>query len=556
MKQTLIGRIQQIASGVVHRIAGGVFGLQRWLRYYVGRLVWLFRTWLATRPRTGFLKSLPVVIASVIVMVLVVLCVLQRPDSILSRYRLAAQSALQNDDADSALVYNKRLFDLGDDRPAVIYGRVVIADKQGQKKSALELASRIAPEDGVGYGFAHRYLAEHLRRLPLDERQSGWIDRLIHHLEAAIEKDAKPIEAHAVLGQVLVAGNRLEDALPHLRAATFKRPDLNLVTARTCVLLGRKTDARTYASHAQAYYEKLRKANPRDAAVSVSYAETLLFQEQFTQSIKVLKSSMAFDSERRVENAIGRHFTVWYDTVSRSEPDNFERRMQILQSAMQHSPENGDLMNRLSLLSAQAAGRAKSIGPQPPGGRPTVGRPTVGVVAQGASKDAASESHASQLNQSASEIQAAVKKNLETGKTPALSHLILGSTAYDNGGIKNAIFHLEQAYKIDSRMPEIVNNLAWFIAHDNPPQLARAKQLADRLIRLAPRRVQFRETRGQILALAGDWSNALADLQMALRVMPDYQPLHATLAKAYEHFGQTSLAAKHRDKSGYLLKNP
>ena len=57
---------------------------------------------------------------------------------------------------------------------------------------------------------------------------------------------------------------------------------------------------------------------------------------------------------------------------------------------------------------------------------------------------------------------------LASGKSVAVAHFALGSDAYQNGRIDEARNHWEQACRVDPRMPELANNLAWLLAHAEP----------------------------------------------------------------------------------------
>ena len=61
-----------------------------------------------------------------------------------------------------------------------------------------------------------------------------------------------------------------------------------------------------------------------------------------------------------------------------------------------------------------------------------------------------------------------------------------------------------------------------------------------------PENAHYRETRGQILIKLQRWSDAVRDLELALNGMPESQPIHRSLAEAYEQLGDATLAAAHR----------
>ena len=67
--------------------------------------------------------------------------------------------------------------------------------------------------------------------------------------------------------------------------------------------------------------------------------------------------------------------------------------------------------------------------------------------------------------------------NVANGESVGLSHLLLGSAAYAAEDPKGAAYHLERAFESLGNAPIVVNNLAWFLAFRDPPELDRALQL-------------------------------------------------------------------------------
>ena len=105
---------------------------------------------------------------------------------------------------------------------------------------------------------------------------------------------------------------------------------------------------------------------------------------------------------------------------------------------------------------------------------------------------------------------------------------------------------------MDGKNPAVLNNLAWFIAHDDPPQLDRALELTNKVISLFPTQKEFHESRGQIHALRNQWEEARQDLELATTVMPDHIELHRTLVKVYEALALPTMARVHREKVDLL----
>ena len=120
------------------------------------------------------------------------------------------------------------------------------------------------------------------------------------------------------------------------------------------------------------------------------------------------------------------------------------------------------------------------------------------------------------------------------------------------GQDQQADYHLNQAFELNPRMPEVLNNLAWHLAYADEPQLDRALELADKAVALRPTQIEIRDTRGQILLKLGRHQEALKDLLLAVRQLPDRPEIHESLAKIYEHLGDADMAARHRKRVNAL----
>jgi tetratricopeptide (TPR) repeat protein len=135
---------------------------------------------------------------------------------------------------------------------------------------------------------------------------------------------------------------------------------------------------------------------------------------------------------------------------------------------------------------------------------------------------------------------------LVRGKATAGTHFALGIDAWVRGNLAESRVHFEEADRISPGAPLIVNNLAWVMAHGNPPELRRALKLVELALERSPNVPTYRGTRGVILAKLERWRDALPDLEAALADSADNAELHTTLASTYEALGDKELAARHR----------
>jgi Tfp pilus assembly protein PilF len=145
----------------------------------------------------------------------------------------------------------------------------------------------------------------------------------------------------------------------------------------------------------------------------------------------------------------------------------------------------------------------------------------------------------------ADEARTKLKEALANGIAPATAHFILGNVAWERGEPDAAREQMEIAYRLNPRMPDVGNNLAWYLADAQSPDLSRALNIINGVLEVDPSHAGYRETRGQILVKLGRWRDALVDLETALPTMRDDRNLHSTLATVYRNLGDTEMASQH-----------
>ena len=157
--------------------------------------------------------------------------------------------------------------------------------------------------------------------------------------------------------------------------------------------------------------------------------------------------------------------------------------------------------------------------------------------------------------------KALLEQVVQLDGAPALSRKFLGDYEATEERHAEAIALYEAALKRAPKFPGAKNNLAWCLMRVSPPQLERALQLVDEA--LAEQQAAggvdptFFETRGQIFFRLKRYGEAAADLERALRFMPEETKakVHGTLALVYKALGAEGLAKTHEDlaKEGSTL---
>jgi tetratricopeptide (TPR) repeat protein len=146
---------------------------------------------------------------------------------------------------------------------------------------------------------------------------------------------------------------------------------------------------------------------------------------------------------------------------------------------------------------------------------------------------------------------------IDTGRSSAVAHLVLGMDYWNREKPQDARYHWEKAFELykgqDTNSALLVaNNLAWVIAHQPPVELDRALGIIDAVIEKAPTEPRFRSTRGHILAKLGRHKEALPDLQEAKKAYPNDPNLFRQLSESCAHEGLERLATEYKRRADEL----
>jgi len=290
------------------------------------------------------------------------------------------------------------------------------------------------------------------------------------------------------------------------RALAAQNPNYHVRLAQFFAAKGDVARCRKEASRAIEQMRSRAAGNGRHPPFArAALAEAYRLNGQFAQAVATLKQGLAearSDTERRrYRHALAKCYLAWWTAKQRGQ--QAQTAFNLIRQALEYDPWYPDAIARLVQLArtrGQIGRQAKSL----------------------------------------------LDNMLAKGDMPATVHFILGNDAWLRGDHEKARLHLSLAYKLDPGMTDAANNLAWALAHSDPPELKRALTLIEEALKRSPNNPSYRDTRGNILALMGKWEAALADLEFALRSHPGDPELHATLADVYDHLGMGRLADQHR----------
>ncbi len=421
----------------------------------------------------------------------------------LAKYQKAAEDALAAKNFDVARWCNRKLIYLTPDDEEPRVNMALIAEKTGDKARAERLMRRIAPLTEPGYPQAHLWLARKLMDDPLPKnakQQNDLVAEIQQHLRRVVEREPRNMEARASLGKICAQWGQIDEAISNLTVASTSDPTENLELGQLYLIQGNRSLAEVHGKAARDHFQSELASHPGDVDAELGLAASELFLGEAQRAIEVLSRGLERTKDRRFEAGLTSAYVLAFDQTN---PADVDQRLQLIQKAWKHGPDNAAVNRRLTALA---------------GGN----------------------------EQEARQARQTLEESIKTGKSTGIAHYAMVSVAAREGDYKRALVHAEAAYTAMPNMPEMGNNLAYLLSKVEPPDLQRAIKLADAAVAAAPNNAHFRETRGEVLLKLRRYREAAADLELALAQLQNLPAIHTSLAEAYEHLGDAELAAKHK----------
>ncbi len=298
---------------------------------------------------------------------------------------------------------------------------------------------------------------------------------------------------------LLIGIGRLDQAARALEALAVKDGPVNFQLARLLRQLGQEGDAAKLFQAAGDDFSKKFSIN-NDNNFALLAAESYLAVDQWPAAVKVIDAAI----EREPDNAQLRNMRAHVqadlaaDYFKRGE---YQKQWQQIESILSYAPNNPEALAQMVEL----------------------------AFAQGDKVPEASQR---------------VDQLLVSGQAPAAVHLILGTRAAQVGDLDKAHLHLEQAKNQNPNAPVVLNNLAWVLAHAEPPRLEEASIVIEEALKMAPDVADILDTRAEIAISRGKPKDAITDLDKALKLRPSHKPYLERLVKAYQDAGDNDSAAR------------
>ena len=458
------------------------------------------RSWLAVLPAVATTITLGIVIGRALL----------RPQQVLDRYRIQARTAMAEDRLDDAAFFYSRLVGAGDEGSAADqFNWITILRRQAKSTEAEARLEALAPVGKIGHPPAHLQRALRLIReatsRPLSEAQ---LRALNWHLQRGAQTPSSDNDLLWARYHMMV-GDR-DAAETRLRSAAAQKPDLWVRVADQLRSWGRRESADLAQSAAQDHLRSAIEKDPIDVDRRIALASLLVQQKKVAAAREVLQDGRRLlPNDAKLRRAQSNLALVVFDEVAKDGEVNVEERLTRLIEAARIDPLNPTVYSAISALQA---------GVQDPSVRMRIRDLLEGWIAE--------------------------------GERPAVAHFALGNLLFNDDDIDAAVFHFETALDQEPSLAAVANNLAWAIAHQDPPSWQRAEELIDTALARNPNRPSFLDTKAWIVARQSRFREAIAIIE---KILPSAEgrkaaQLHARLADLYDQVGQSRLASRHRAK--------
>ena len=467
---------------------------------------WFGAAW-QKRKQRHLLQGIPALLALMLVLVTTLL-VHRQGNKLVDKYRDAALESFRGEDFSAARVYFERLVTLNGGEESSRHDLALTLACLGEADRATAVMASLAPLDGTGFGQAHLWLARQILGDPAAGRTESRMQQAYAHLMRAKRRLPGSPEVDWCIAQYYVAGRRPEAAVPHLAEAAKQMPELQFELSLLYASLGQVDLARQASYRAHSYFRRRLEIEPNDDDARLRWASVRMNLGDFDGGVRILSEGLALRPEGPFQRALAAAFVTRYDRLSQQAANAGTPQLEMLRIALKHDPNCREALLRLV-----------------------------------------------EFGEGTDDEQKQAREMLEAllagGYATPFVHFVLGCRAWKAGETDSALFHLERAYDLDEQLGPVANNLAWVLAHQEPPGLERALTIIDSVLECWPDVAQYRDTRGQILVKLERWEDALEDLERALPQMTRDRQLHEALAQIYGKLGQASLAKKHEQ----LAKN-
>ncbi len=463
--------------------------------------------WWHERDFRFLLWGLPAVLAMLGSAYLVLSAFAKSPSSRADQYLIAGQAALAGGKWPAARLYLERAWELDPGSNETLFQLATAASGEGDETRVNIVMERLAPDDRAVYAPAHQAKAEAFLQ------QGGGSLELVRladrHLQHVHTLDPDNPVAHQLRGNIYFSAGSMDQAIRHLSQVADRQPDVSLMLAKAYAVTNSKGLAEHWGKQAERHFKAFSQSEPRNVDARLAWAEAAMLLGEFKQSARILQDGLALETSPPLRHALARVYAHWSDSLlADTTVEARQQRFTLLTNAITLSPSDLFLFDRVLAL-------LRESGPD-------------------------------------SAVREFLLDNIVAGRALPMSHLLLGTYAYEHQDPQEAQYHLGRAFHHAPQATIIANNFAWILIHNSPADPERALTIMESVLQVAPQDHLFLDTRGQAYIKLQRWEEGIADLETSLPTNHSQLQTHQALAEAYLAIGKTELAERHQSLAEQL----
>ena len=409
--------------------------------------------------------------------------------AITDRYSDEAKQAMAAGDFPLAKTHFSRLMqDKELTQPQKLQWVVVLAET-GEKERAEAVLDELAPEDGVGFAPAHRVKALKIAFSRKNKNAPLPLKRLEHHLRHSRDDTPMIQQAWALYHRT---NDSPDKAIEALTVAAQKDPTFYIAIAKYQGELNHPEDQKETLRKAELVYGRLLEEDPTNSKFRWLLANSMSQQSRFDDAQEVLVKGMKINADDSMRFANAEFFTMRHD-LEQAGQNRVGKRITYLFRALGAQPQHLPIYERLIKLADE--------------------------------KDTGDGSYV--------RVRRELNRLIAGDDPNPMAHFALSNILWQHEEFEEATTHLELAYKIEPKFTIVLNNLAWVLAHQDPPDLDRALELASQAVEQSPQDGRYHDTLGTIYLKQEKYKDAAAEFQLALAGVEDQIAVRKKLVTVY-----------------------
>ena len=479
----------------------------RLIRQPFGGVLHFFFGWLLTRNFRMLWGVIPVAVLAAPFLYVAIKIPLTTIESRADAYRKAAVDARNDGDDKKAALFERKLAQMNIADAGYDFRRAMRNAATVGAEETYRQMLRLAPHGESGFPRAHRWIAMAIESNEIElEFGLDMQETIIHHLSEYLSNGPGDPAALQMMAEIAVRGGKNDESLKYLRRIETNRLKPSDVVRLASSFL-RADDAATAKRLAEQAVIKFEQAGAENQT-----------SEVFLHWVAALRILRDYPGLAEI-------LVVATDQLPEDQAKSF-RSIGVQAIHLSSQFDNRDRFSTVARLTIQAFPNDSTIG--------------VAIAERCNNLELARH------------VESALAREFSDGIVPVELLSRMGDLYASQGMGIDARQIYARIHETDPTDVRVTNNLAWLWATEKPIDLRVAMTFADEAVAADPPPAFAFETRGQVLFMLKRYSEARHDLSKALNGLPNYAPIHETLAKCYEQLGDSDLAARHATVSKRL----